>query len=113
MSQILCLPGETCVAPSGIPAGRKNGFARPTLPSLAFYDAGRRGKVGLSGPALAGGRPLLRRGSAGPPVGEELGGAVDRKGLGIVALPEARVRLAVRDVRPETARLNDHRLSAH
>src|SRR5581483_5062536 len=77
-------------------------------------DVGRSGKVEPSGLALAGrrlaSRPLFCR-SACAPVGQELDRAVERDPLGIVARAEARIRLPIRDIRPEAAGLDDDRLA--
>src|SRR4051812_26362982 len=86
-----------------------------------------RARSGLGGAASAGllGSCLLRRGllprrgrlaprsgrSLGPPFGEQLAGAVDGDLLDAVALAQARVALAVSDVRPEPALPYDDRLA--
>ena len=62
-------------------------------------------------------RRRLRRALASPgrlraPLGEELDRALERERLDVVAAPQARVRLAVGDVRAEAAVLDDDRLAA-
>jgi hypothetical protein len=69
-----------------------------------------KGSVNDRGSAPGGALALFCR-STRPAVGEQLDGAVEGKRVHGVAAPQARVRRAVGDVRPEAAVLDDDRAS--
>src|SRR5438067_11318157 len=91
------------------------GVRRSVQPSRSALGRAFRGLLGCLLRCLlrrALGRPLARRrGALRPTLREQLGGAVDRHVGDRVALAQARVRLAVGDVRTEPSLLHYHRLA--